>query len=55
VNWVDAGPDSDTKLGLSVLAGTTRPLANGNELLGEIRFGLLDSPDFKLTFGYTFF
>ena len=54
-NWVDVDLGSTTDLGLSLLLGTTYELNNGNELLGELRFGILDSPDFKLTFGYTFF
>ena len=54
-NWVNHDLGSETDLGLSLLAGTTYELAGGNEVLGEIRFGILDSPDFKLTFGYTFF
>ncbi|MCP4571599.1 MAG: hypothetical protein GY838_04545 [bacterium] len=54
-NFVDWNGTSATDLGLSLLAGTTYDLDNGNELLGEIRLGLMDSPGFKLTFGYTFF
>lgn len=46
---------SETDLGLSALLGTTYALENGNELLGEIRLGLIDSPGFKLTAGITFF
>lgn len=42
-------------LGLSALLGATRKLSSGDEVLGEIRLGILDSPGFKLTFGYTFF
>ena len=47
--------DSDFQLGLSALAGISKALNNGDELLLETRFGILDSPDFKLTLGYTFF
>jgi len=54
-NFVDWDGNSNTDLGLSLLAGTTYALDGGNELLGEIRLGLMDSPGFKLTFGYTFF
>lgn len=46
---------SDTHLGLSALLGLERTLANDHEAMIEIRVGILDSPDFKLTFGYTFF
>ncbi len=47
--------DGELDLGFSLLFGGTRKLNNGHELLGEVRFGLLDSPDFKATIGYTFF
>ena len=54
--YVDADPfGSDTDLGLSLLGGTTYDLDGGNELLAEIRLGIMDAPGFKLTFGYTFF
>ncbi len=47
--------EGNLDLGLSALVGATRRLDNGDEVLGEIRLGILDSPGFKLTFGYTFF
>lgn len=53
VNPDDAG--SATDLGLSALVGIERSFANEHRGLVELRFGLIDSPDFKLTFGYTFF
>lgn len=46
---------SDSNLGLSALAGTTYALDNGNEVFGELRLGVMDSPGLKLTVGYTFF
>ncbi len=49
------GFGSTTDLGLSAVVGIERTLANGHETLVEIRLGVMDSPDFKLTFGYTFF
>jgi len=49
------GFGSTTDLGLSAVVGMERTLANGHESLVEIRVGIMDSPDFKLTFGYTFF
>ncbi len=56
LNYVNPqGLDSDLDLGLSALLGTTRLLNNGHEVMLEIRIGLMDSPDFKATFGYTFF
>lgn len=55
-NWVkpDNG-DSGTDLGLSALAGTTYLFANDHKGMAELRFGIMDSPSFKLTFGYTLF
>ena len=47
--------DSQTDLGLSALLGLDYSLSNGHEGMVEIRVGVMDSPDFKLTFGYTFF
>lgn len=47
--------DSDFQLGLSGLVGLAKKLAGGDEIMVETRFGLLDSPGFKLTLGYTFF
>jgi len=47
--------ESDFNLGLSGLAGVTWKFGNGNEGLAEVRFGILDSPGFKATLGYTFF
>jgi len=47
--------DSETDLGLSGLVGTTYTFANDHKGMAEIRFGIMDSPDFKLTFGYTLF
>lgn len=47
--------DSDFQLGISGLIGLSKALNSGNEVMVETRFGILDSPGFKLTFGYTFF
>ncbi|MHB8080314.1 MAG: hypothetical protein ACYDIE_13785 [Candidatus Krumholzibacteriia bacterium] len=49
------GDDSNTELGLNVVGGATRGLSSGNELFLEVKFGLADSPDGKLTVGLTFF
>lgn len=47
--------ESDLHLGLSALAGLGKSFANGDEIMVELRFGILDSPGFKATLGYTFF
>ena len=49
------GGDSETDLGLSGLVGTTYTFVNDHKGMAEIRFGIMDSPSFKLTFGYTLF
>ncbi len=46
---------TSTDLGLSGLLGLTRALTNGHTALVEIRLGFIDSPDFKLTCGYSLF
>lgn len=47
--------DADTDLGMSAVVGTAYELSSGNELLLEIRLGILDSPGLKATAGFTFF
>ena len=49
------GHDSNTDLGLSALGNYRLGLNNGKTLLFEAKVGLLDSPDFKFTVGYSFF
>ncbi len=53
----DTGPGSgsDTDLGLNLVAGGTKVFENGHLGLAEIRIGVLDSPDLKLTLGYSLF
>ena len=46
---------SDFQLGFSGLFGLSKALNSGDEVMVETRFGIIDSPGFKLTFGYTFF
>jgi hypothetical protein len=47
--------DTSTDLGLSALVGTTYTFANDHKGMAEIRVGIIDSPTFKVTFGYTLF
>jgi len=56
-NWDSSrhGDDDDTELGLNLLGGATRGLSGGNELFFEVKFGVADSPEGKLTVGLTFF
>ena len=44
---------SDANLGLNLLFGFTKIFTTGHRGMAEIRLGILDSPDFKLTFGYS--
>lgn len=46
--------DGKTDLGLNAVVGGTYQLTGGNRLLAEVRLGIMDAPDFKLTFGFTF-
>lgn len=47
--------DGDWQLGFSGLIGLNKALGNGDEIMLETRLGILDSPGFKITLGYTFF
>jgi hypothetical protein len=51
---VDHGEDHED-FGLNAVGGVVRKLKSGNDLLLELRLGLEDSPDFKITAGLTFF
>ena len=55
-NLVNPGVgDSTTDLGFSVLAGTRYTFSNDHIGMFELKAGIIDSPDIKLTFGYTLF
>jgi hypothetical protein len=49
------GHRTDTDLGLNILGGIDRGLANGNRFFLEAKFGLADAPDAKFTVGWTFY
>lgn len=54
-NYFDWKGNSDVHLGLSGLVSVTRELGPASEVFTEVRVGILDSPDLKITFGLTFF
>jgi hypothetical protein len=45
--------DDDLEVGLGVFAGMQTPTRSG-AFFGEMRLGLVDSPDFKFTVGWMF-
>lgn len=54
----DAGPGddaSDTEIGLNAVGGLKKGLSSGNQFLLELRLGLVDAPDLKVTAGLNFF
>jgi len=58
-NW-DGGrfpgrDDSDMRAGLNVVGGIEKGLRGGDRFLLELKLGLSDSPDMKVTAGWTFF
>lgn len=46
---------SETDIGLNILGGIEKGLQNGHRFFLEGKLGLADSPDFKITAGWTFF
>ena len=52
-HYLDFNNNNDTDLGLNALFGFTKVFTNGHLGRAEVRFGIMDSPDFKLTFGYS--
>lgn len=60
MNFVDIGDDglgdgTQTDLGLNALGGIEKGLASGDRFFTELKLGLIESPDAKLTFGWTFY
>lgn len=49
------GEDTSTEAGFNVLGGIERGLATGDRFFTEAKFGVTESPDFKLTAGWTFY
>lgn len=49
------GDGSETDLGISLVTGMTYLAPNGHTSMMELRFGVMDSPDFKFTVGYSLF
>jgi hypothetical protein len=47
--------DDDTEIGLNLLVGLEKTIQNRDSFFGEVKVGLGDSPDLKLTVGWTFF
>jgi hypothetical protein len=56
VNFDDdiGGDDSDTDVGLNLLGGIEKGTGGGDRFFLELKLGLVDSPDFKITVGWTF-
>jgi hypothetical protein len=46
--------DTHTDIGLNVLVGVARTLNLGYDFFGELKLGIEDSPDAKITLGLTF-
>jgi hypothetical protein len=51
----DRHNDTDTDLGVNFLGGMLNRLSSGNEFFLELKLGVADSPDAKVTVGLTFF
>jgi len=49
------GKDSNTEIGLNFLGGMSRRLSSGNEFFLELKLGAQNSPDTKVTAGFTFY
>lgn len=47
--------DSETEFGFNVLGGIEKGLSNGDRFFLELKLGFADSPDIKITAGWTFF
>ncbi|MBK7673209.1 MAG: hypothetical protein IPJ24_17755 [bacterium] len=56
-SWDNDGPGdgSETELGVNFLGGMSRKLSAGNDFFVELKLGAADSPDAKVTAGFTFY
>ena len=48
------GGGDDTEMGLTAQGGLARRNDSGRLFFAELEFGLIDTPDVKITFGWTF-
>lgn len=59
LNFVSAddgfGDDTNTDIGVNVLGGLEKGLSSGDRFFAEVKLGLVDSPDAKITAGWTFY
>ncbi len=51
----EGADDSSTDLGLNAVIGVAKVLNIGHEFFAELKLGIEDSPDMKLTIGLSFF
>jgi hypothetical protein len=49
------GDGSSTDLGVNIVGGIEKGISSGDRFFMEAKLGLADSPDFKVTVGWTFF
>lgn len=55
-SWdIDGNSDSETDLGINLLGGIEKGLANGDRFFIEAKVSLNDVPDLKIAIGWTFF
>ena len=54
-HFAPKGADNSTEFGLNIAGGAGYLLSSGNKIFGELRFGLEDSPDFRIAAGFTWY
>jgi len=55
ISWGDYASASDWNVGLGIAGGARYKISEGKRLFSEVRFGIEDAPDFKISIGLTFF